>query len=300
MALQAFSLPRSLILEVSGRDAARYLHSRLSTDIRALAVGSGSVAAALSAQGKVEGLFYVGRVGADQFILVCDGGSSAEVVAAFRRYIVADRVTVVEHLDYELVHLLIGSQSPSILDAWAPGCTALAPLECVASDVGIVVARRRGIQAGFDLILPRSRGAELRNWIGSQGGRWDDESELRQLRFKAAIPAFPDELSPDRLFSSHLCPEAISFSKGCYVGQEVMEKIAAYGKAPRTLHWFALDGSTDLPIGSRVQVNGQEIGEVCSACADVVAAKVYCFAYVRPGFELTLATVAGLRVVEAR
>ncbi len=291
--IEAFPLSDAIVFDVSGRDAARYLNARLTADLRTPTLGRGGMAAALSAQGKVEAYFYVGCRTPESFLLVCDGGVPAAVLAAFRRFIVADRVTVVPRTDSVVFHLL-ADLNVLKLPPWIASPVGVPPLGLVTvGDVSTVV-RRRSATAGIDVIFPISRLGAFQGWVAEVQGRIKPAPELLERRFRAALPTFPNELSPDRLFTYDLCPEAISFSKGCYVGQEVMEKVAAYGKAPRELRCLAIDGSQVLPDGATVSLDGNTIGDVLSAeRAEGLDGSTYCFVSIRPGQELLRAFVSG-------
>jgi folate-binding Fe-S cluster repair protein YgfZ len=101
-----FQFPSPIVFAVSGKDSERYLNARLTNNIRTLEINKSCLAAQLSPQGKTEGLFRVYRDQSDHFLLYADGGDSAQILTAFKRYIVADRVEVEDLSNaYRLVHL---------------------------------------------------------------------------------------------------------------------------------------------------------------------------------------------------
>lgn len=295
--IDAFRLSDAFLLEVTGRDAGRYLNARLTADLRNPQAGTGVLAAALSAQGRVEGFFYVGCRGKDDFLLVCDGGDPSAVMAAFRRFIVADRVSVVHRTDLIAFHL-IAKDATLVLPSWLASPQTLPPLGCSNAGEITTMVRQRSETSGFDVVFPSGMMGAFQGWLAEIGGRLRSGAELLELRFRAALPSFPQELSPDRLFTYDLCPDAISFTKGCYVGQEVMEKVAAYGKAPRELRCIAIEGAQVLSGDLTVVLAEHSIGEVLSSERENrIDGVTYCFASVRPGQELTRASVSGRRVV---
>ena len=97
--MRYFQVTDAIILSVSGRDARRYLNSRLTNNIKTLADGEVVSAGLLTPQGKTKAVFQVLSLGQDQFFLICDGGDRAKVMAATRQFIVADRVVVEDQSD---------------------------------------------------------------------------------------------------------------------------------------------------------------------------------------------------------
>ena len=83
-----------IILELSGKDSLRYLNARLSNDLKNIVPGRALRAAALTPHGKTEGLYLVLQLAEQRYLLICDGGSKEEVIAALKRYMVADRIEV--------------------------------------------------------------------------------------------------------------------------------------------------------------------------------------------------------------
>lgn len=257
--MQHFFIAEAIVLEVSGRDALRYLHNRLTNDIRSLTPGELTFAAALTPQGKTEGFFSILRVAEDRFILICDGGDPAKVIAGLKRFIVADRVEVVERsANYRLVHVLPGEISdvlPQIQDV--PGGSKFK-----ADSESYTFNRKRALKAGFDVLTPSNKvDSHLGKLIPSDSKELSEQEQTFQ-RTQGGWPQFPSELNESTLFSeSGLIPVAASFRKGCYVGQEVLEKVEAFGSLPRTLKRGVASSRLNLEVGGKVYAPETEDGE---------------------------------------
>ncbi len=226
------------VLEVSGRDAQRYLNARLSNDIKKLAPGAGCLAAALTPQGRTQALFAVYRLDAERTLLQCDGGEREMVIAAFKKYLVADQVKVLDRSD-ELGVAHLSGESPATLEQFLGTSISqeqgsMAPLQLNSGHFvgGLLVRRLRFLQDGLDLIAARSA---LQQVTSSTTLELLPPSNQLVLRIQASIPAFPEELNEEALFSEAGYREAVAFNKGCYVGQEVVEKVDALGKTARVL-----------------------------------------------------------------
>lgn len=288
--------PTPIILSVSGRDAERYLHSRLSNDIKILKAGSGCFAGCLTAQGRTEALFAVYRRATEDFLIICDGGEHEAVLSAFRRFIVADRVKV-EDLSKQmsLLHLVVNQAELAKVIESAPGAEQFSHL---AQNLGLVVNRSRIDQNGVDLIFPM---AERENWLQKfsaikAAALSDDEYLLR--RIKSGLPSFPEELNADAIFLESGLKSAISFTKGCYVGQEVMERLDSMGKAPRRLWSAEIEAKSVAAKTEVINTSGEKVGVVVSSAYDSSISKTRAFLYLRnrPENNVESYTCAGAKI----
>lgn len=317
----AYQIKDPLVLEISGRDAPRYLHNRLSNQIKELPVGQWTYAAALSPQGKTEGFFKIYRdAGAspsgERFIVVCDGGEHTEVTAALLRYKVADRVEVKDLsqsavlLSFAEIDLspqiltevikvinnqdLVGdigaavSQSLStILKAEIPALgngmnefqliaqnnfwlissktNRLATNINIAQTKGPIDSPERDVLIVYDNPDESITASGILEALVAHGWRELPFQIQKLLRILAGIPTFPSELNAKTLFSESNLMYAVSFRKGCYVGQEVIEKIDAHGKLTKRLARVVLSGPIELNEGEIIFNNAEKVGKVYSS-----------------------------------
>ncbi len=316
-----YQIKSPLVLEISGKDAPRYLHNRLSNQIKELPVGRWTFAAALSPQGKTEGFFKVFRLAGesasgDKFIVICDGGDHSEVTAALLRYKVADRVDVKDlsqsaimlsfaEIDLPSQSLSYPANSSSAQDL--PGAISGSIAESlsnilnisitrfdkplgefqlsIADEICVLASKTNRLATSFkiahnkglidapeqDYLLISNntdsylKASELLKKLNLNG--WNLLSELDQafLRILGGIPAFPSELNAKTLFSESDLMYAVSFRKGCYVGQEVIEKIDAHGKLAKRLARIMFSDKVDLAEGEVISYNSDKIGRIYSS-----------------------------------
>ncbi len=202
--------PLASVIEVSGRDAARYLQARLSNDIASLKQGENILAAALNHQGKPLALFNVYLQQERSYLLIADGPKSEKILSALLQFKVADDVQASYSEDYKVVHV-----------------TAL-PESSDSTDISIL-KRQRISEEGYDIIC-KNPGAILE----SQDIQLF-EDEIFKCRALSGYPEFPAEVTPEKILTESGMKEAVSFRKGCYIGQEVLERIDSQGKAPSIL-----------------------------------------------------------------
>ncbi len=276
-----YILDSALVFRVTGRDARRYLHSRLSQDIKKLAPGDSVLAAALTAQGRVEGVFSVFCQADEDFFLVCDGGDPALVEGALKRFAVADRV-VFEHIRSHVSVLHIGAADDSCLQ----DIMAQVALDSLGDRI-LQIRRHRIASKGVDLIViggDQSLMVEkLRGILGAELTR----AQYDSLRWQAGCAVFPDEINEQGMVLEFGLREAVSFAKGCYVGQEVVERTDAIGRVPRRLERIALNGSARVGRGSSItstsgEVLGKVVGEI-EASQGVEQQQIYLFALLGVG-----------------
>ena len=259
MSLCWYLHPSPIVLKVSGKDARRYLNNRLSNDLRAATPGTSLIAGALTPQGKVEGLFTVYVASDDSFYLVSDGGVRQTVFAIVGRYIVADRVSVVD----------VSSESLA-------GIPEGARLFCMP--------RKRISSEGTDfLITPVDTGA-LALEMKDTWGESIDKATYDLRRFSEGFVQFPEEVDDSIILTEAGLRDAVSFTKGCYVGQEVIERSDAIGKLPRTMERVVFKGEGEIAPDARiVSAGGQPLGKVVSVIADATTGNYRAFCLLKSG-----------------
>jgi len=279
-----FVFAAPLILKVTGRDARRYLNSRLSADIKSLAPGNGVLAGALTAQGRTQGVFCILNIAQDDFLVYADGERAADVLAALKAFVVADRIDFQLCDNLTLMHIITGGNDN--LSSVGVGFAALpvGNFNFVRAGESVLVNRKRAEAGGFDLILEREKLATIRALLKGKGFKELSQEEIKLLRFRAGIPAFPEEINEDHLFPEAGLEGSISYTKGCYIGQEVLEKLDARGKLPKILLRVGLSGMHDFSDQlSRVVrgEGGEKLGEVLSFAQDGEREITYCFVSVK-------------------
>ena len=298
---------------VVGADRVWYLHGQVTNDIKKLAPGSGTYAALTTAKGKMEcdlNIFCL----ADELLLDFEPGLTEKITQRLEKFIVADEVQIV---DAAPLYGLLSVQGPRAAEALrtsaglgGEGATPARPFDSVKiSDPVLgdlyVANRPRLGTAGFDVYAPNAALAvvagRLLAAVQAVGGRACGWAAFEMARIEAGMPRFGADMDETSL--PHECgieSSAVSYSKGCYIGQEVINRIHSVGHVNRGLHglWLA-DDLTALPVpGDKLYKAGQEVGYVTSAIKSRSLHANLALGYVRRvayqiGSELTLRTAAG-------
>lgn len=276
-----FTIPTASIFHLTGKDCTRYLNARLSNNIRDLPAQRGCAAAALSPQGRTEIFATILKITPEEYYVICDGGDVEENKKLLLRYKVADRVDCMHRDDLGLIHLiqcdssLIGGLLPEALETsveWQP----------LPTTGGFVFRHQRSFTVGFDLLAERASIGELAEKLRVANTTEIDETERLLLRIKGHRPSFPGELNSNSIFLEAGLSYAISFTKGCYVGQEVMEKVDSHGRLPFEL--VSLVSVEPAPVPppeatvSSLSGEGGNWGEVLCAAQESSTGLSYCFA----------------------
>lgn len=253
MATKTFPLavalrPRAFV-RVAGPEAEDFLQRMVSNDVAALAPGEACDALLLTPKARVIAPLRVLRRGSEDFLLLTEPELGERVAAQLRRLRFATKVEIEpeQHESY----LLLGDEA-------RPSQGALA-----------VPNQDYGLPA-FEVIDGKPpEAAPL------------DESELELLRIRAGTPRFGREID-DRVLPAEagLVERAVSFTKGCYPGQEPIARLHYRGKANRGLRLLALDGDELPPYDAELRLGDKVVGRVTSA-ARTPDGGILALAYVR-------------------
>lgn len=239
-------------LRLTGADRVRFLHGQVSSDVRALRPGQAHYACVMTAKGKMCADIFV-HAEADALLLDADESLREELSARLERYLIADDVVIHDVTDeLALLHVL-----PPRPDGW--------PVQRFGAD-------------GSDHFVPV---AERASFLAEHGLRVFDEAELEARRIAAGVPRWGLDLAPDTIpVEAGLEERAISYTKGCYIGQEVISRIKSIGQVNHRL--VRLRAATELRVGEKLlTVEGTATGEVTSACPSPDGAGWIALGYVR-------------------
>lgn len=278
--MRFFVLREATILEVTGQDSLRYINARLTANIKSLNTYSSCYGAALTPQGKTQALFTVWRVSEGDFVLTCDAGDRDSVQQAFKKYLVADRVKVTDvSLSRSFLHLLPDENSEPLKSLLGFEQFPKDEGEISVSNCGaIATAKDRGWGNGLDLIITTDQSDSLFKFLSSSRAYEFSRNDINFARILSRIPAFPDELSESSLFSEAGFAKAVGVNKGCYVGQEVIEKVESIGRSARSLQILDLEGCPPISYGAEVlDDNSSKVGTALTSAWNPQTNRTICF-----------------------
>jgi folate-binding protein YgfZ len=297
---------------LTGADRRSYLQGLLTNDIEALGPGTGCYAAYLTPQGRMIADMRVLELG-DAILLDLPAAVAATVRDRLAQFVFAEDVEVVDSSD-ALAH--IGVYGPGsaggiaaalarlrAADEPAPTADGLASMAPYASgrwDAGgspLILARNDdyGVM-GFDLFPEAPRAGAVEAALLEAGAVAAGPEELEVLRIEAGLPLFGADMTEDTIpLEAGIEDRAISLTKGCYVGQEIIIRVLhrGHGRVARRLVGFAFAPDAPLPsAGDRVRAGDREIGSLTSVTWSPALARPIALGYVHRDFVEPGTTVA--------
>jgi tRNA-modifying protein YgfZ len=253
-------------LRVTGPDRIRFLNGQLTNDLTNLKPGFSVYACALSAKGKLCGDLFITPM-QDTVLLDYEPVLRDAIPARLEKYLIADEVELEDVTDqFALFHV----------------CDTVLPDTIVPE--GTVTTSNRFAVEGKDLLLPATLKNVVLNLL-KETPRTDSETE--QFRIEQGIPRWAAELSEEVIPNeAGLDERAISYTKGCYLGQEIISRIKSLGHVNRHLRGVRLINGSELQAADKlVQADGQPIGTVTSACRSARLDGWIGLAFLKRGFD---------------
>ncbi|HET9376835.1 MAG TPA: glycine cleavage T C-terminal barrel domain-containing protein [Chthoniobacterales bacterium] len=253
-------------LRVTGPDRTRFLNGQLTNDIANLQPGISAYACALSAKGKLCGDLFITPL-PDALLLDYEPSLRDSIPPRLEKYLIADQVELEDVTEQLALFHVVGVTLP---DANIPEAT-------------ITTSNRFAVD-GKDLLLP----ATLKNVVPKLvNAAALTDSELERFRIEQGIPRWGPELSEGVIPNeAGLDERAISYTKGCYLGQEIISRIKSLGHVNRHLRGVCLIKGSDLEPGDKlVTEDSRQIGTVTSAGISECFGGWIGLAYLRRGFD---------------
>ncbi|WP_419945954.1 YgfZ/GcvT domain-containing protein [Candidatus Poriferisodalis sp.] len=260
------AVPRD-VLVVCGPEAATYLHGQISADVMSMEIGDSTLSFLLEPRGRVEAFFVISRVGSDTFVADTDAGFGAAMTAALERFKLRTKAEF--SLQQWTMHAVRGPTSDP-----EPTVSAVATGPADAPE-HVGRPTHWPLAGGHDLL---ACSASTVSSFG-QGAEHVSACEFEALRMAYGLPAMGTEIQPgDIPNETGLVEQAASFTKGCYRGQELVERIDSRAGGRRGIRRFRAAG--DIAAGEELRgADGAGIGTVLSAAS--LAGAVVGFASVR-------------------
>ena len=279
-------------IELTGADRRSYLQGLLSNDIEALVPGTGCYATMLTAQGRMITDMRVLELG-DAVLL----DVPREVVTAVRdhldRFVFTEDVTV---QDVSAARAEIGLYGPRAIEVLAAaGVEGGAPetlfestrVRIAGADAILVRSDSPGI-LGFDVIAAAADGPAIEAALLAAGAVLASDADVESVRIESGRPRFGADMDAETIpLEAGLEDRAISRTKGCYVGQEVIVRVIdrGHGRVARRLVGLTLPPAAAVPAsGARLHAGGKDVGRVTSAAYSPALARPVALGYAQRDF----------------
>ncbi len=266
---------------VRGEDRARLLHALCTNHIHELRPGEGCYAFFLDAQGHILADAHVFCF-EDHFVVDTEPETAAKLYAHIDRYIIADDVTLEEATSRLATIALEGPKAGAVLASLGAPVPA-APFAHAAWGAYLVARATYTGGEGFFVMLPPVEKARLIEALERAGAAAAGTGAATAVRLEHGKPRYGEDITEQHLPQETQQLHAIHFSKGCYLGQEIVERIRSRGHVNRLLVRLLLEAETAPQRGVAVLAGGTPVGEVTSAALAPAIGKVIALAYVRAG-----------------
>jgi len=253
-----------------GPDGQDFLNRMVSNEVKALPPGHGVYATMLDVNGRMIADLWAWVLDADNILVETAASAKSALMEALDKYLIMEEVEIRDASDTLGLISVQGPGAPeAVAKALGTDVPALAPGTVWESAAGsedvIVAARDRTGRVGLDVYVPADRVPDVRKALSEAGAAEGSADALETLRVEAGIPKWGAELSETVIpLEANLGGVAISFTTGCYPGQEIIARIHSRGKPARHLVSLSFpDGPP--PPGTELRRDGKAVGVVTSA-----------------------------------
>jgi len=280
---------------VSGADRAAYLQGLLTNDVVALKAGQGCYAAYLTAQGRMIADLHVYELG-DVMLLTMAGDVKDGVLAKLDQFIFTEDVQLGDVTDTFAQIAVVGPQAAQAIAGVVTGLS-LERLRDLAEHANVrapwdggaaIVTRVTDTgEPGFDLYVERAQAGALKTALGAVDVVEADEPVAEALRIESGVPLFRRDMGEDTIpLEAGIESRAISFTKGCYVGQEVVIRVLhrGHGRVARRLVGLLIDGQLVPAPGAVIRSGDREVGRVTSGTQSPALKRPIALGYVHRDF----------------
>jgi aminomethyltransferase len=266
-------------IRVTGEDRARLLHAMTTNSVNDLPEGAGIYLFFLNDKGRILGDAYLYNFGPDM-LLDTEPETAERIREHLDRYIIADDVTLE---DESAQWAALGLEGPKSVE--------------LATDAGFAVPQGRyavvkwgsGFIArvastgtnGLRIFVPAAEKDRIIQQLQAAGIPNASAEEARIVRIENGVPRYGEEITERYLVQETQALHAVHFNKGCYLGQEIVERVRSRGQVHRLLAPIRITGETAPPAGTKLKSDGADVGEISSAVYSPALNEIAALAYIR-------------------
>jgi folate-binding protein YgfZ len=299
-------------ISLTGGDRVRWINGMVTNNVRDLSVGHGVYAFLLNPQGHILADLYAYNRG-ESITVDTDCGQAEKIVATFDHYIIMDDVEVA-NVSEQLTAVGIGGPKTGEVLAAAglqiPEMQALQVKSVMWQGTECTLVRGEDPErVSYEIWIAPGGVRQLWNALLAAGPAPVGSEALEMQRIVSGVPRYGVDIRERDLPQETEQARALNFNKGCYVGQEIVERIRSRGAVHRKFTGFILEGAAKIAAGTKIIAAEKEVGEITSAASLQLTGgeKTVALGYIRreagvPGREVAIgaakATVVQLPVTD--
>jgi folate-binding protein YgfZ len=292
-------------ISLTGGDRVRWLNGMVTNNIRDLALGHGVYAFLLNPQGRILGDMTVYNQG-EALIVETDRTQVEKIIASFDHYIIMDDVEVTDISEKQTSIGLTGPKARAILNRAGIEVPNLEPLQTITPQCNCacrcvqctVVQGEDAPQESYAVWLAPKDVYKTWQALIAAGAAPVGSEALEMQRVVAGIPLYGVDIRERDLPQETEQMRALNFNKGCYVGQEIVERIRSRGNVHRKFTGFQVEGPAVIAAGEKIVSGEKEVGEITSVAVlhEPSGQRTVALGYIRreagvPGREVTIGTI---------
>jgi folate-binding protein YgfZ len=262
-----FAMPWRAKLIVTGNDRVRWLNGMVTNNVRDLQSDRGVYAFLLTAQGRIIADMDVYQRG-EYLLVVSDLAQMKTICDTFDHFIIMDDVELKDLTDKLASVGVVGPKSRAVLATAGLTLPQLEPMQVkniTWNAIGVSIARSGNPNyEAYEIWLAPENAPKLQEALTAAEANPVGYEALEMLRISMGVPAYGKDIRERDLPQETNQSHALHFVKGCYVGQEIVERIRARGAVHRGFAGFLMNGDIPSP-GTKVQAGGKDVGEITSA-----------------------------------
>jgi folate-binding protein YgfZ len=293
-------------IALTGGDRVRWLNGMVTNNVRDLSVGQGVYAFLLNPQGHILGDLFAYNRG-ESITVDTDCGQAEKILATFDHYIIMDDVEVANISERVTALGVAGPKTHEVLTAAGfqiPEMQALQVKSVTWQGVECALVRgEEAERASYEIWFAPDSVRRLWDALRVAGATPVGSEALELQRIVSGVPLYGVDIRERDLPQETEQARALNFNKGCYVGQEIVERIRSRGAVHRKFTGFMAEGAAQIAAGTKIIAGEKEVGEITSAASLRVGVgdKTVALGYMRreagvPGREVAIGAVKAIVV----
>lgn len=253
---------------LTGSDRMRWANGMVTNNVRDLPDGRGNYSFMLNAQGRIQADLYVYNMG-DHLMVDTEWWQKAKILELFDKFIIMDDVEVADISEKLTAVAVQGPKALATLRAMgltiADEVEPLKVEQMVWDGVGISVTRMASnVAQTYEIWLASENASKLWDALIAAGAKPVGTDALEMFRVAAGVPRYGVDITEKHIPQETEQMHALHFSKGCYLGQEIVERVRSRGAVHRHFTGFKVNGPAPHN-GAEAQIQGKKVGEITSA-----------------------------------
>lgn len=269
-------------LRATGEDRARLLHAMTTNQVETLKPGEGCYAFFLNAVGRI--LADVNLLCfEDHFLLDTEPETRTKVYEHLDRYIIADDVAL-EDQTGQIATLAVEGPNAGAAMAKLGAPQPVAPYSSAPWSYGTVARVDTTGKGGYFLMIPVEERLAITSLLTKAGIPAATAEDARIVRIESGRPRYGEEITERYLVQETGQLQAVNFGKGCYLGQEIVERVRSRAQIHRVLRRLEIDTNEPPAAGTKLKSGEGDAAEIASAVFSPALGKTVALAYVRTQF----------------